>query len=99
MLFDENWSNGAQVAAYDLGFDVQRWMGGKGMRYATTVEMDVRVLPDTNKDMIRKPTKLEKVCLWVVPSTVPAVVLGGKEVAWLRERVHSRIHSLTHSHL
>ena len=75
-----------RVAAYDLDLKVQEWMGAEKARYSKRVRVDLRVLPDENKDLIKRLTILPDTVVRVVDSPVPAVVIGKEEMRRLLER-------------
>ena len=75
-----------RVAAYDLDLPVQKWMGADKARYSKRVEIDLRVLPDENKDLIQRLTILPKTTVRIVDSQVPAVVIGKDDMQRLAER-------------
>ena len=74
------------VAAFDLGLDVQRWMGKEGLQYYHSVECDVWVLPDVNKDTVKRMSILRGERFRVVESEVPAMVFGAVSMGRLEEK-------------
>ena len=84
-----------QVAASDLSPEVQNWMGGEKLRYDKYCTLDLRVLPDENKDLIQRLTILPDTKVRVVESKVPAVVIGQGEIERLRERGQEQLDTVS----
>ena len=84
-----------QVAASDLSPEVQTWMGGRKLRYDKHCVMDLRVLPDENKDLIQRMTILPNTKMRVVESAVPAIVIGQGDLERLRERGQEQLDTVS----
>ena len=58
----------------------------KNGAYTCEVELDVRVGPDANRDTVERMTKLSKLKVRVVESSVPVVVLGHAHIETLEDQ-------------
>ena len=74
------------VAINDLSRDVLAWLRVDEAGYTQTVEVDVRVLPDENRDTVRRLVLLPSQELRVLKSRVSAVVLGRRQIKQLEDR-------------
>ena len=77
------------VSVLDLDEDVKKWLGGEvaGLKYVGEVELDLRLLPDENRDAVRRLTKVKGARCRVIESDQQAVVLGKKMCGHLAERM------------
>ena len=66
------------VGILDLDQEIRDWMGCEGMigKYVKEVVVSLRVLPDENRDTVRKLKHVLNVTCRVVESSVPALVIG-----------------------
>ena len=79
------------VKTYDIPSAVSQWLGNKNGSYICEVELDVRVLPDDNRDTVERMTKLQKVTARVIESDVAAIILGNPQMEHLAERKAERL--------
>ena len=87
MLFEEvGKKTSFPVAAFDLDMDVQRWEGKTGLTYKTKIKCPLWVLPDVNRDTVKRMSILKEVTLRVVESDIPALVVGKLELEKLHEK-------------
>ena len=76
------------VAILDLDRGIKHWMGVAGFvgKYVREVQVTLRVLPDENRDTVKRLTTVNQVTCRVVESDVPAVVIGKAVYNHLVER-------------
>ena len=73
-----------RVAITDVDANVRSWLGGH--EWICEVEIPLRILPDSNPDIVKRLAKLPSVKCRVVPSKADAIVLGQPVVSELESR-------------
>ena len=74
------------VRAHDLCPTVAEWLGASKAQYAHTVRTKLFLLPDDQRDVVKKLTILPHTLIRVIDSPVAAIVLGRPESKRLIER-------------
>ena len=85
-LEEDAWATTFLVTTYDLRLDVQQWLGGQGLTYQRNIICDAWVLPDINRDVVKRMSILKNVRFRVVKSSVTAIVFGRHAVVRLEEK-------------
>ena len=74
------------VKAHEMSPEVAGWLGATQVQYAHTVRAKLFLLPDGQKDVVKRLTILPHTLIRVIDSKVPAIALGRPEHLTLIER-------------